>query len=290
MTRTAEQLREEGLAQVRAGELENALSLYDAARDASSEDEFRELITINKADAMIALGRTGPEVNELPVIIMRRRTLRHVYLAAYALQFKNHIGGSFERAVSYGQLALRTAEEAGEISWQRPVYLELGNTYVENSKFEEAARSYERVLEFVDESQSNQDRQWSHGGALEGIGYCKIIQGQVEEGLAFVHQSLPYFTRSFDLAESYIDLCYGYLQLGDTASAQQWGEKALSIAEDARHIRNGHYMLGEAAFHAADFETADYHFGELAKFYPEFRSLKNLLFAVDLRSIVNLKI
>ena len=32
------------------------------------------------------------------------------------------------------------------------------------------------------------------------------------------------------------------------------------------------------------------HFDELARYYPQFRNLKTLLFAVDLRSMINLKL
>src|SRR5688572_28853408 len=124
-----EALRQAALASVRAGDFEDALTQYDEALSVATDDEVRELITINKADAMIALERTGPEVHELPRVIMRRRNLRHVYLAAYALQYKYRLENDLKRAMFYGQLALRTAEEANEPAWRRLVLLELGNIY-----------------------------------------------------------------------------------------------------------------------------------------------------------------
>ena len=39
-----------------------------------------------------------------------------------------------------------------------------------------------------------------------------------------------------------------------------------------------------------DIERAELHFDKLAAFYPDFRHLKSLLFAIDLRSMVNLKL
>ena len=51
-----------------------------------------------------------------------------------------------------------------------------------------------------------------------------------------------------------------------------------------------HYLLGEACYKSGDVEGADFHFSELSKFYPQFRNLKNLLYALDLRSMVNLKL
>ena len=68
-----EELRQKALAQVRAGAFEEALVTYDAALAVVRDDETRELIIINKADAMIALERSGPDVQALPTIVMRRR-------------------------------------------------------------------------------------------------------------------------------------------------------------------------------------------------------------------------
>src|SRR5688572_25310638 len=61
-----EELRQEARARLRRGDYEQALEVYDEALLLADDDETRELITINKADAMIALERTGPEVNDLP--------------------------------------------------------------------------------------------------------------------------------------------------------------------------------------------------------------------------------
>ena len=61
-------------------------------------------------------------------------------------------------------------------------------------------------------------------------------------------------------------------------------------ATEARQIRNAHYLLGEVAYKLGDSDQAHFHFDELAKFYPQFRNLKSLLFAIDLRSMVNLKL
>src|SRR5260370_34090608 len=61
-----EELRQAGLARVRAEEYEQALVIYDEALSIASTDEKRELVTINKANAMIAPDRSGPEGQEIP--------------------------------------------------------------------------------------------------------------------------------------------------------------------------------------------------------------------------------
>ena len=110
----AEELRQEAAATVRAGRLEDALNTYDAALAATDDEELRELITVNKADALIALERGGPEVQALASIVMRRRSTRNVYLAAYALVFKYRLENELKRATFYAELALKCAEEANE--------------------------------------------------------------------------------------------------------------------------------------------------------------------------------
>lgn len=286
----AEQLRQAALERVRLGDLEDALPMYDEALAVAEDDELRELITINKADAMIALERTGREVQELARIIMRRRTLRHVYLAAYALQYKHRLENDFKRALFYGQLALRTADEAGEPSWRRVVLIDLGNVYEMDSQIDEAVKCFEEALSIVDESTANRDLDLSYGYALENLGYCRLLQDRTVEGIAIIEQALEALHDPIGAAEAHIDLCYGYLESGDLDEALRHGEIGLEMAKDPRQIRNAHYLVGEVAYKQGDTEKAEYHFDHLSRFYPEFKNLKSLLFAIDLRSMVNLKL
>jgi tetratricopeptide (TPR) repeat protein len=285
-----EELRQTALGRVRTGDYDEALGLYDQALALASDEEIRELITINKADAMIALERSGPEVHELPRVIMRRRNVRHVYLAAYALQYKYRLENDLKRAMFYGQLALRTAEEANESSWRRIVLLELGNIYELDSQIPTAIRCFEESLAIGEESRENRDRDLSHAYAIENLGYCKLLEGKIDDGLAYVHEALEMLSDPIGRAEACVDLCFGYLELGHFQKAMFYGESALDIAKDPRQIRNSHYLLGEACYKAGDTDGATRHFDELSKFYPQFRNLKNLLFAIDLRSMVNLKL
>ncbi len=285
-----EELRRAALARVREGEFEIALSLFDEALAMAATEEMRELVTINKADALIALERSGPEVQELPRVIMRRRNLRHVYLAAYALQYKHRLENDLKRAMFYGQLALRTSEEANEPAWRRLVLLELGNIYELDSQIATAIEYFKESIAIADEWADNPDKDLSHSYALENLGYCLLLQGELEEGLAHVHEALQTLVDPIGRAEAYIDLCYGYIEAGDHEKARFYGEAGLEVAKEPRQIRNAHYLLGEACYKAGDTENASFHFDELSKFYPEFRNLKNLLFAIDLRSMVNLKL
>src|SRR5438105_1572788 len=79
MLNRVEELRQMAIAKVRESEgavSEDAFAFFDEALALTTDDETRELITINKADAMITMQRGGPEVAELPRILMRRRNPR----------------------------------------------------------------------------------------------------------------------------------------------------------------------------------------------------------------------
>jgi tetratricopeptide (TPR) repeat protein len=285
-----EELRQSALAKVRAGAFEEALTTYDAALAVVRDDETRELITINKADAMIALERSGPEVQALPTIVMRRRNLRHVYLAAYALVFKYRTENELKRATFYGQLALQTAEEAGETLWKVLALNELGSIYDMDSKFDRAIECGEQAVALIEQFEDRSEHEFIYALAVENLGASKVLNDDFEEGIALIERVLPSITSSTHLAEAYIDLCFGYLGLDNLEHARHFGEAGLQVAVEPRQVRNAHYLLGEVAYKSGDIALAEVHFDHLSKFYPDFRHLKTLLFAIDLRSMVNLKL
>jgi tetratricopeptide (TPR) repeat protein len=284
-----EELRQAGLARANEGGYDDAIGLYDEALALVSDEEMRELLTINKADAMIALERSGPEVQELPRVIMRRRNPRHVFLAAYALQCKHKLENDLKRALFYGELALRAAEDAADETYKSAVLIDLGNIFMMDSQIAKAISSFHGALDHAAGAGESTLR-YIRGFATESLGYCYMLEGKAEQGIALVHESLQHLDTPIFLAEAYVDLCYGYLENRDMERARFYGEAALEVAEEHRHIRNAHYLLGEVAYETGDTDLATFHFEELSKFYPEFRNLKSLLFAIDLRSMVNLKL
>ena len=289
MTNPVEELRQAALAKVRENELEDALIIYDQALAVCEDDEARELVTINKADAMIALSRTGPEVQELARVIMRRRNPRHVCLAAYALQYKNRLESDFKRALFYGQLALAAAEESNDLSYKRAVLIDLGNIYSMDSQNAKAIECFTQAIDDAARADEATQRQIL-AYATESLGYCRLLEGAVDEGIALIERSLAWTDEKLGRAEAHMDLCYGYLEKGDLERARFYGQSALELAQEERQIRNMHYLLGEVAYKQGDSEAAEFHFDELSRFYPDFRHLKRLLCAIDLRKMVNLKL
>jgi len=286
----AEELRQAAAAKVRAGQLDEALSVYDAALAAADDDELRELITVNKADALIALERGGPEVQALASIVMRRRSTRNVYLAAYALVFKYRLENEMKRATFYAELALKCAEEADEAVWKIGALNELGSIYEIDSQFPQAIECFDRAITLIEQLDDPSQHRLTYGIALENLGCSKILNDEYRDGIAIVERSIAEMESPTHVAEAYIDLCYGYLGLEELEQARHFGEAGLELATEPRQIRNAHYLLGEVYYKLDDLDRAEFHFDELARFYPEFRNLKSLLFAIDLRSMVNLKL
>lgn len=285
----AEQLRQEALLCVRRNELERALELYDRALAEAADDELRELITINKADVLIALEQTTGEVQKLPAIVMRRRNPHHTFLAAYALTYKHRLQNDVKRGIFYAQIALDTAVEANEPLWELGAHNELGSLYEIDGDFAKAMAAFRRALDLVSHVSDPAEQTLSRGAALQNLGASTMLNGEVADGVALIHEALPMIVSPSARAEAYIDLCYGYIEMERLEEACRWGEMGLEIASDNRQIRNAHYLLGEAAYKSGNLEVAEFHYEKLAKFYPTFRHLKHLLMAVDLRSMVNLK-
>ena len=92
------------------------------------------------------------------------------------------------------------------------------------------------------------------------------------------------------IAEPHLDLALGYLELEQYEKARHHGRLGLDTAREDRQIRNAHYLLGEIAHYGGDTETAEIHFEHLCRFYPDFPQLKNLLYAIDLRGVINWKL
>lgn len=286
----AEELRQQGVAEMRANRFEAAMPLFDEALSLANGEELRELIVATKAGAMITLGLSGPEIQQLPQIVMRRRNLHNTFLAAYNLAGKFEAEKEFTRARFYTNIALAAAREADDTARTIDALVALGNTCVYDSQNEEAIESYLQALELLD---SRPEEKFRRGAAMQNLGYCYLMEDRTVEGIACIHEAIGLLSISGAegfLPESYVDLCYGYLEAGELELAREYGEKGLAGATETRQVRNAHYLLGEVAYKLGDTASAEMHFEHLAKFYPDFPHLKDLLLAIDLRGMVNLKL
>jgi tetratricopeptide (TPR) repeat protein len=283
-------LRQEALVLTRRQQFEEAAVLYDQALSLATDETMRELLTINKADALIALERGGPEVQALPMILMRRRNAHHAFLAAYALMYKHRLANDVKRSIFYGQIALDAANEASQAFWKLAALNDLGIAYEIDSQFANAIDCFEQALVCMDSVADSSEQAFSRIAVIGNLGYNKLLIHETVEGLRLMHSVVESIESQNLKAESYIDLCYGYLDLEQFEKAIHYGQIGLDLATEERQVRNAHYLLGEAAYKAGEMEKANFHFDELARYYPQFRNLKSLLFAIDVRSMLNLKL
>lgn len=285
-----EALRQEGLEKLRNNEPACAIELFDAAMAASTDSVTLQRLLIHKTMGLLALERLdAPELSELPKIVFRRADETNVYLAAYALSYRFRLESKLERAAHYANIALEAATNLNQPDWILDSLTELGNVAVYDSRFGDAIERYEQAIALLPED-SNQFRRFF---LLQNIGYSRIVSGDAEEGVTLIEEAVALMQKlgtTGYLAESYIDLCHGYLELGNLDQAKYFGDLGLVHLVDSRQERNIHYLLGEIAYKTGDFSAAELHFDHLATHYPDFPQLKNLLLAVDLRRMINWKL
>lgn len=290
---TVEELRAEGLRLYYANALEEAVPLFDRALEIAQDAATRDLLTIHKASVHVALRRNSPEVQALPAIVMRRP--EHRGLAAYHLATRFENEKEYGRARFYLDLALQAAEENGDFRLRVVTTIDLGNLCVYDSHPDAAIRYYESALSLLIAEEcltlvgEREAMLWT-AFAKQNLGYCFLLTEKTAEGIDLLQKALSEFGACGGDAyapESHIDLCLGFLELQRFAEARAHGEIGLETAREDRQIRNAHYLLGEVAYHEGDTPRAEHHFAELARWYPDFPQLSNLLFAIDLRKMVN---
>ncbi|HEY0593607.1 MAG TPA: hypothetical protein VGF40_17680 [Thermoanaerobaculia bacterium] len=295
-TMTVDELRREGLRLYYASALDEALPYFDRALAIADDGETRDLLTIHKASVHVALQLSTPEVQALPAIIMRRRPLRG--LAAYHLATKFENEKDYARARFYLDIALEAATDAADHRLRVVTTIDLGNLCVYDSRPAEAIEYYDAALALLQDGTvlaavSEKEAQLWAAFATQNLGYCRVIGETPADGIPLLHRAIEMLDACEGhayTAESNLDLCLGYLELGQLEQARFHGEIGLRDATEDRQIRNAHYLLGEVAYTLGDIEGAQHHFDQLAQYYPDFPNLRNLLFAIDLRKIVNFKL
>ncbi|MFP5245820.1 MAG: hypothetical protein ACLGH0_03925, partial [Thermoanaerobaculia bacterium] len=144
--REALQYCDQGLQHMWKGEIDSAIAFYDRAAQVAESEETREMIVIRKAEALIAAEREGAEIGALPGIVMRRRSPRHVYIAASVLMRRFVESDDRRRAIFYGEIARTAVARFGEPLAQASVLNHLGNTLVADSQFAAAIKVLDEAV------------------------------------------------------------------------------------------------------------------------------------------------
>lgn len=288
--REALQHCEAGLQHMWRGEVEPALAAYERARGLAESEEARELITIRKAEALVAADREGPEVAALAGIVMRRRTHRHVYLAAGTLMRRYTELDDRRRAIFYGDIACNAAAELNEPFVRASILNHFGITLVADSQYDRGLDAFRTGIAVVEDMPNPGEHVNILACALAAnLGGTQILAGDVDEGIHTIESVIDELSDPNERAEACLDLCLGYVELEDYDTAEDLAREGLSLASTRRQIRNANHLLGEICIRTERMPEADVFFDVVAGFYPGFNNVKQLLTEVNLCSVVNWK-
>jgi len=291
MDRQANELYERGLQYMWQGEVDSAIAELDRARAAAVSEELVELIAIRKAEALIASDREGAEVSALPGIVLRRRSAQHVYHAASALMRKySESADDRKRAVFYGEIARKAADELPDAHPRVHALNGLGVVRVIESQFSDAIELFNQALAVIEIEPAPSERLVEmHAIVLGNLGGAKVLSGHIDDGIRILERVLPHMNEDYLVAEVCLDLCFGHIERGEYDSAETYGRRALDLATIRRQVRNANHLLGEVCVRTDRYDEADAFFDVVASYYPDFKNVKQLLVAVDLCSVVNWK-
>ena len=295
--RSYKQLRDEGRQAIEAGRLAESLELFEKALKRAREGEDQNLIDLavcNRSTALIWLGRQQEVLSPLRQILVRNRDARTCALAAYCLSRAHEENKEHKKGLFYGRIA---RDRAVAIDWLLAESLnQIGNCLMHDSRFKQAAEVYRQALDVLGEETIALRPTALRPLVTVNLGYCLMMMGDIRAGMRLSFQSLRKFrssgARLYEIWP-HLDLCYGYLELGRFRRAREHGLRALDLAEEngeAGRIKTALFLLGETERSAGDLDAAWDHFSELQQgFYPDSPKVTELMLAVGMRKVVNLR-
>lgn len=288
-----EELRNLAHRAVDAGRLEEAQEFIEQAlcwAKAHGSQQQVDHALCNRAALAIQLGRGDGELTALREILMRSADPGTNRLAAYHLSLHYEVVKNFKKSLFYARIARDRAAVLGVPEWLASSHNQLGNALLGESLIPDALREYEQALALMPAEKSV-----VRALVLNNLGYCRVLQGQFDEGYSLLYEALSDLRKFRALRYQvlpHLDLCFAHLETGRYRLANHQGRLALRLAEETGQvdsIKNALYLLGEAANLSGDTETARGHFTRLHRdFFPEQTYLPGFLLAVDVRKLVNL--
>lgn len=298
----ASQILEQGIQQFREDRFEAALISFDRAMELaieSGDSTAWDRAFCNRCAVATELGQrseSDPEqrndtVRELRQIVLRGESGETKFLAAYTLARIYELDKNFERALFYARIARQHCGGLKRSDWVASSRNQIGNLLLAGSLFEEACSEYEGALRLMSDTPTIARAQ-----ILDNLGYCRVIQGRHREGFQLLYRSvrtLRRFAADRFLARPLLSLCYAHLDVGRHRDAVRHGRRALELAMrfgDDDSVKNAHYLLGETYNQLGEDDAAHGFFLRLQqRYYPQAPNVPELLMAVDVRSLINLK-
>ena len=298
-----ETLRDRGRDLVAKGSYREAAAVYRRAAEvatAAGEADLADEALCGWGAAETELGHGADVMPELRRILLGSTVDHNRWLAAYTVARAHELQGQVKKALFYARLSRDTSAYVDRPGLTGGSYNLLGNLHVSEGRESEAAACYRTALRHAEDAPPT----WI-AGAEGNLGYCLLAaaigdkgprRARMREALRLIYRSLRTFQREEAIQYTvlpHLDLCFAHLELERPVSARRHGRRALALAkqyDDAAVIKNSLYLLGLVALLEGDTETARQYFSELGqRFYPGYNGLTDMLVALDLRQVVNLR-
>lgn len=290
-----DELRAAGKQATDDGRLDEALGLYRACAEraeALGERDLADLAFCNCCAIQISLGAPEGLIRGLREILSRSTDPLNRLVAAYNLARIYEVRNDTRKGLLYSRIARGEHEKSGTASayWEANLHNQAGSFLLLESRFGEAAEEYRRALAAdPGASESRLAVSWLN------LGYCCLVLGDHRQGFELLYRSLRVHRRSEVVKHqmlAHLDLCYGLLEVGRHRPARRHGARALALAErigDPFGLKNALYLLGEAEHLLGNDAEARACFDRLQALFPGTPYLSDLLMAVDLRQMLNLR-
>jgi tetratricopeptide (TPR) repeat protein len=262
-----------------------------AVATANQDEELEERVLCARASIAFLRGEGDELIPRLCQIVLRNRSQINGFLAANNVARACELRRDYRKGLFYARIARERAAAVGRPEWVAAALNQIANLLLAESYFEDAAATYREALALVPVEDSSRQHTY-----MANLGYCELVLGNSKRGLAILYDCLRAarrnrWTRLEMIAR--IDLCYAHLELGRLESADRHGRRGLRLGErsgETDWVKNALYLLGEVAVLSGSGSKAYAWFHELQhRFYPDQPHLPELLVAVDVRKLINLR-
>jgi tetratricopeptide (TPR) repeat protein len=289
--------RTAGVAAATRGDLARAEELLAVALDialGSGDSRLADRAYCNLAAVQIELAPRDEVLPRLRQILVRHSDPESYRLAAYHLARAYEQRKDYKKGLFYARIAIEQTKNlpSAEPEWLSTSHHQIGNLLVGSSFFRGAIESYEAALAAYPAGgpESRAAVIWMN------VGYCRVMLGEVRSGVAQLIQSLRVLRRHRHLErermQNHLDLALGYLELGRPRRVLRHAATGLALAE--RHgaadaLKNALFLLGEGANLSGDEDGARGYYEQLQRYFPATPFLPDLLLAIDVRKLINLR-
>jgi len=290
------ELTAEGTLQVRRGEFRLAADQFEAALRLAGELNDQHLIhraTCNLSTALLSLGMIQEAEKGLREILLKSSDPSITFIASSNLASSLRRQGRLQKALLYAKRALRACESIENYAWKATCHNLIANIYMNMSYLDDAMAEYRFALTLS--QKGGLGTSYPVDYIKENLGYCNLLKKRYRQGIATILEALQISLANGNtrcLVECYQDLCFAYMQLKELKRAEEYGEKALSIAAEKDYkdiLKNCYYLLGEVNLLMENEERSDFYLDKLQELYPNLPVLKQFLRTFDVSNIINLK-